>query len=166
MVLPSTINKIYSQTVKLYNLPTLTSVISHLSMSLQLHNLIRIYKNQHMYCQNKLCHLVNQNKRQLLNSSDIRSHSKNKIVKKKISLIDKPSPSDEKKDRINATREANTKLLSSIQENDLRHFLSSGSSFQKHDNERIKTNFLSKVELKKKSRNAKLHNILLRYSVK
>lgn len=31
MVLPSTRNKTYSQTVKLYNLPTFTSVISRLS---------------------------------------------------------------------------------------------------------------------------------------
>lgn len=87
MVLPSTRNKTYSQTVKLYNLPTFTSVISRLSMSLKLHNLIRIQKNQHMYCQNKLCHLVNQTKRQLLNSSDIRSHSKNKIVQKNSVLL-------------------------------------------------------------------------------
>lgn len=52
------------------------------------------------------------------------------IVKKEFNLIDKPSPSDKWKAKINTTREANTKILSSIQENDLRHFLSSGNSFK------------------------------------
>lgn len=53
---------------------------------------------------------------------------------------------------MSATREANQKIISSIQDNDIRHFLSSANSFKKHDNKRKKTFFFCPAKNQNKFR--------------